>query len=160
MSLLDELGQVTHIFSDKTGTLTSNHMAFRRVIIDGIPYGIGDTAISRVVHGEAERPAARTRALPGFASCKQSTATYVNYEEAEEGPSLLDQLNGKDLDAARRREFMVNMAVNHSVLLEVVNGREELCASSPDEQETGQGQCALDLDSVSWSCVWSPPSVF
>ena len=47
MSLLDELGQVSHIFSDKTGTLTSNHMEFRRLLIDGQCYGVGDTAISR-----------------------------------------------------------------------------------------------------------------
>ena len=52
MSLLDELGQVTHIFSDKTGTLTSNHMEFRRCIIDGTSYGVGDTAISLALRGE------------------------------------------------------------------------------------------------------------
>lgn len=136
MSLLDELGQVTHIFSDKTGTLTSNHMEFRRCIIDGIPYGVGDTAISRAVSGEAGGTVVprRSRPTPAFACCKPSTATYVNYEESEQGVSLLDELPGRDEGAARRREFMVNLAVNHSVLLEMVNGREELCASSPDEQ--------------------------
>ena len=35
MQLLDEIGQVSHIFSDKTGTLTSNHMVFRRCVIGG-----------------------------------------------------------------------------------------------------------------------------
>ena len=53
MGLIDELGQVSHIFSDKTGTLTSNHMEFRRVVIDGMTYGVGDTAISRSVRENA-----------------------------------------------------------------------------------------------------------
>ena len=34
----------------------------------------------------------------------------------------------------RCRELMLAMAVNHSVLLETVNGQQELSASSPDEQ--------------------------
>jgi len=44
MSLLDELGQVTHIFSDKTGTLTANNMEFRRLAAGGRTYGIGATS--------------------------------------------------------------------------------------------------------------------
>ncbi len=35
MDLNDELGQISHIFSDKTGTLTSNVMEFRKMCIDG-----------------------------------------------------------------------------------------------------------------------------
>jgi magnesium-transporting ATPase (P-type) len=41
--------QVSHIFSDKTGTLTSNRMEFRRLIVDNVTFGVGDTAISRLV---------------------------------------------------------------------------------------------------------------
>ena len=57
MNLIDELGQVTHIFSDKTGTLTSNHMEFRRLVVDGITYGCGDTAISRALNKSGGPPA-------------------------------------------------------------------------------------------------------
>lgn len=35
MDLNDELGQVTHLFTDKTGTLTSNYMEFRKMSIHG-----------------------------------------------------------------------------------------------------------------------------
>lgn len=38
MNITEELGQVQHNFSDKTGTLTENKMIFRRCTINGIDY--------------------------------------------------------------------------------------------------------------------------
>ena len=45
MALNEELGQISHVFSDKTGTLTCNVMDFRKCSIGGIAYGHGITAI-------------------------------------------------------------------------------------------------------------------
>ena len=38
-SLNEELGQINYIFSDKTGTLTCNIMEFRKLSVDGKPFG-------------------------------------------------------------------------------------------------------------------------
>lgn len=43
--LTDELGRVSHVFSDKTGTLTQNMMQFRKCSINGTSYGKGHTEI-------------------------------------------------------------------------------------------------------------------
>ena len=159
MSLLDELGQVSHIFSDKTGTLTSNHMEFRRCFIfspEGLSYGCGETAISKSLreasqamqNGEGKSPSPvyegltptgrpdlrEPKDLPAFVGCKEASRTYCNYEEELNLPSLFDALQMKNDGGAACREFMLALAVNHSVLLEMVNGKLELSASSPDEQ--------------------------
>lgn len=41
MNLNEELGQVSHVFTDKTGTLTCNIMEFRKCSINGFSYGLG-----------------------------------------------------------------------------------------------------------------------
>lgn len=199
MALIDELGQVSHVFSDKTGTLTSNHMEFRRCYVmhpQGVAYGCGETAISQSLKqmggggvardgpsprggpsameaGIWERPASRgpgeasmpptpydglvppgpreekRSKLPSFAGCKPTSATYCNFEEAAGAPSLFGAIAAHDAGGAMCREFFLNLAVNHSVLLEKVHGRLELSASSPDEQAFVAAAEYLGFDFVS-----------
>ena len=46
-ALIDELGCISHVFSDKTGTLTQNVMQFRKCSVNGVAYGRGTTEIGR-----------------------------------------------------------------------------------------------------------------
>lgn len=39
-NLNEELGQLSYVFSDKTGTLTCNEMIFKKLIVNGEPYGL------------------------------------------------------------------------------------------------------------------------
>jgi magnesium-transporting ATPase (P-type) len=45
VDLNDDIGQISYIFSDKTGTLTQNIMEFRKCSINGVSYGSGTTMI-------------------------------------------------------------------------------------------------------------------
>jgi len=134
LALADELGQVSHIFSDKTGTLTANHMQFRRCIVGGTSYGCGDTAISHALRrGTPVKLSSAPR--PAFANCKPGVEEFIEFEEAEGVPSLFDDVVSAGTQGELARELMVAMATNHSVLMEQgQNGKTELCASSPDEQ--------------------------
>lgn len=38
-NLNEDLGKIDYVFSDKTGTLTSNEMQLREVAIKGVKYG-------------------------------------------------------------------------------------------------------------------------
>ena len=53
-TLNDDLGQVGYIFTDKTGTLTANLMQFRKCLVDGVSYGVGDSDIGRSVKGKQD----------------------------------------------------------------------------------------------------------
>ena len=46
-NLMEDLGKVEYVFSDKTGTLTSNEMRLRQVAIKGVVYGRADVQLEK-----------------------------------------------------------------------------------------------------------------
>jgi phospholipid-translocating P-type ATPase (flippase) len=134
MSLCDELGRISHVLSDKTGTLTANHMRLRRLTLGKVSFGAGAPAAEKTDAGKEKQP------LALHYGCKASTAGYVKYSEpptAQGSSSLYAALD--DSSAANEawqwelRMVMMHLAVNHSVLYEEVGESTELSASSPDE---------------------------
>jgi phospholipid-transporting ATPase len=111
-SLVEELGQVDYIFTDKTGTLTRNIMEFKMVSIGGFPY-------SEVV---AEDKRIRKEA-------DGSISGYYDFKTLKEHKK--NHINSENID-----EFLTLLAVCHTVIPEHDEndpGKLVYQASSPDE---------------------------
>lgn len=108
--LNEELGQIQDIFTDKTGTLTKNVMQFRYMVIGDHIYG------------------SEQRANPEELKIKK--VTNVDFHD----PSLFEHWNNSSHPNSENiNNFIFNLALCHSIIVEKKDYENVYNASSPDE---------------------------
>jgi len=130
MTLNEELGQISHVFSDKTGTLTCNIMDFRKASINGIIYGQGITEIGKA-SWKLQGKDVPAKMLDGERRAKENSVPHVTFWCPD-----YEKLIQEDPASTQRKkvdQFFRCLAVCHDTIPERIEGKIKLSASNPDD---------------------------
>jgi len=94
-NMCQELGQVSNIFSDKTGTLTRNEMKFVKFVVEGriydVPYGIV-SGVQSPMHAEMSNLGRSNPAIYDFLRCLTTCHTVVREKNGKYRAESPDEL--------------------------------------------------------------------
>lgn len=152
-SLSAEVGQITHFFSDKTGTLTRNEMKLVGCYVAGTPYGFQPAEVSA-----SGQPIAQQQEDPRLGSDievastvseKSSNQPLGDLSTAEVFKDIVSLLEYSRDSPERQKvlDLLVFLGVCHTVILDQdpVTGVTSLNAESPDEEAFVRGVEALGI---------------
>lgn len=130
-SIPEELGRISFLLTDKTGTLTKNDMHFKRLVLEHTQYEEENVPlIAKIVRQQCEK-------FDG--PMKDVEAKYHDNQNQAANPGLggLDQITKqkrirRDKDCILR-DLITSLAVCHNVTPIVEDGKQIFHASSPDE---------------------------
>ena len=114
MAVNEDLGQISHILSDKTGTLTRNIMDFRRMSINGICYGGGLTSVSKAKYVLEKMPIPPEKTREEYLA-QQNASKHVAFH----CPALTKEMGSRGTQRNHIKNFFRVLAMCHDAEIDV-----------------------------------------
>jgi len=143
-TILEDLGQVNYVFSDKTGTLTENNMQFRKLTVGGMSWlhrmnMTSENAKEKLSDGTEDTAPIRRETDSGTSATGQSKTDSLGQTVSFSGPgteAMLEYIKRfpDTVFSQKARHFLLCIALCHTCLPETSeDGKVTFQAASPDE---------------------------